>query len=464
MIEKVIRTIKEYELVKKNDRILIGVSGGPDSIALLDVLNKITKDIEFNIYVAHINHLSRGIESDKDEIYVKEICEKLNIPFYSKRIDMKNYAKERKLCEEEAGREIRYSFFRDILKKLNGGKIAVAHNKNDQAETLFMRILRGTGVDGLKGMEFKNNDIIRPLLDITRDEIEDYLKSENINPRIDKTNLEPIYSRNKVRLELIPYIKENFNNGIIDTLCRTSKLMKIESDYLKSESRKLYELVLLERNTNKIKLDKEKFYKIHFAMKLRVLRLCIEKIIGNTKGLEEKHINKIIDILNKETGKSINISNNIIVTNSYNELIIEKNKVKNKNLDFNYKIDISKDNYIEELNSIIKCEVISNNLKIFNNNSFIKCFDYDKIKGDVHIRNRKNGDKFVPLGMGGSKKLKDFFIDEKISRELRDAIPIIHDNKNIIWIVGYRISELYKVDKNTKRILVLEYKSERSNI
>lgn len=459
MKEKVINVIKKHDLIARDDNILVGVSGGPDSMVLLHILNEIKEELGFNIYVAHINHGIRKEEADSDEEFVKDVCSELLIPFHSTKVNMDEYARKNKLTSEEAGRAIRYGFFNKILRNIGGGKIAVAHNKNDQAETLLMRFFRGTGLEGLRGMEYKNGNIIRPLLDVSREDIEKYCSDNAILVRIDRTNLEPIYGRNKTRLEVIPYIAQNYNKGIIDTLARTSKLMQMDSEFILGIVEKKYKNVVVEESQNSIVLDIDKLKEEHYSIKSRIIRQSIEKINGNLKGIEEKHIN-IINNLMKEntTGKSINITNNIDIKISYGHIIIEK-KSKSKKVYFKYPIHIGETVYINELGVTINSKVLPiAEIDINYINGFIKYFDYDKIKDVLHIRNRRDGDRFTPLGMKGSKKLKDFFIDEKVPREERDSIPIIEDNGKIIWVVGHRISEEYKVSSNTSRVLLLEYK------
>lgn len=459
MRELVINVIKKHKLIEKDDRVVVGVSGGPDSMALLYILNEIKRELDFNICVAHINHGIRKDEADADEEFVKNICLRLSIPFNSTKVNMNEYAKKNKLTSEEAGRAIRYEFFNKILNDIGGGKIAVAHNKNDQAETLLMRFFRGTGIEGLRGMEYKNAKIIRPLLDVSREEIEKYCSDNHISVRIDRTNLEPIYGRNKIRLEVIPYIRQNYNKGIIDTLARTSRLMQMDSEYISEIVREKYKNMVVEESQNSIVLDIDKLKNEHYSIKTRIFRQSIEKINGDLKGIEEKHINNIINLMKDHiTGKSIDIANNTIIKISYGNIIIEKNNKQKKAL-FKYPLHIEESVYIDELNANITLKVLpATEVDIKNINSFIKYFDYDKIKDILYIRNRRDGDRFTPLGMNGSKKLKDFFIDEKIPRGERDSIPIIENNGNIIWVVGYRISEDYKVSVNTTKVLSIEYK------
>lgn len=460
MKKKVINTIIKNNLIEKGDNILVGVSGGPDSMALLYVLKEAKKKIDFNLYVAHVNHGVRGKEADEDEEYVRKVSNKLGIPFYSIKIDMSNYAKENKLSEEEAGREIRYNFFRQVLSKIGHGKIAVAHNKNDQAETLIMRFIRGTGLDGLKGMDYKNGNIIRPLLDVSRDEIERYIKENNIEVRIDKSNFKPIYSRNKIRLELIPFIKENFNENFIDTIYRTSKLMAVDSDFLNKFALEKYEQIIEKEAENKIIINREKFLKQHDSIKSRILRIAIEKLLGHIKGIEEKHIYDAIKlVLHNNTGKRIHLPKNIQIGIGYGYFTVEKIDFKNEKTNYEYIIDIEKLTKIDELKCEITTEILNvNEVDINKTNRFIKYFDYDKIYGNLYIRNRRPGDKFFPLGMKGKKKLKDFFIDLKVPRDIRDKVPLLVDDCNIIWVVGYRISELCKVKPETKRVLKIQIK------
>ncbi|EOD01137.1 tRNA lysidine(34) synthetase TilS [Caldisalinibacter kiritimatiensis] len=460
MKEKVVHTIKKYNLIEKVDNVLLGLSGGPDSLALFYILKDLQQEIEFKLHVAHVNHKVRGKEADEDEKFVRDICNRYKVPFYSKSVDMKGYAKKKKLSEEEAGREIRYNFFYEIINKLGGGKIAVAHNKDDQGETLIMRVLRGTGIDGLVGMDYINGNIIRPLLDVTREEIEKFCEENNIKPRIDKTNLKPIYGRNKIRLELIPYIQENFNEGIIDTLFRMSRVIKMDSKFLNDYSYGEFKKIVIEESNNKVVADLNKLVDMHKSIKARVIRLCIEKINKDLKGIEEKHVSQVIELIDKGiTGKRVNISNNINVSISYDKVVfIKQRSQKNKKQGFKYKLNIYDKTYIPELNAVINSKIIDKKeLEIYANKNR-KYFNYDNIKGDLYVKTREPGDRFIPLGMKGSKKIKDFFIDQKVPREKRDIIPIVEDEAHILWIIGYRISELYKITDNTDKVLMLEYK------
>ena len=226
MIEEVLKTIEQYNLIEDGDKIVLAVSGGPDSIAMLDILRQLRDEIKFEIYVVHINHNIRGKDADEDEEYVKKYCENYNIKCFSKKIDVPTIAQNEKIGTEEAGRKVRYEYFDEILQKTNSNKIGIAHNKNDKVETIIMHLLRGSGVSGLRGIEpIRENKFIKPLIECDRQEIEKYCKENNLQPRIDKTNFENEYTRNKIRNIVIPYIKEQFNPNIIETITRLSEVI-----------------------------------------------------------------------------------------------------------------------------------------------------------------------------------------------------------------------------------------------
>jgi tRNA(Ile)-lysidine synthase len=450
-IQKVENNIKKYNLIKEKDSILIGLSGGPDSVMLLHALIKIQNSLDFQIYASHINHLYRGDDAYKDEDFVRQLCEDKGIKLYIKRQNASILAKEKKITEEEAGREIRYGFFNEILEELGGGLIATAHNKNDQAETLLQRVIRGTGIEGLTGMDYKQENIIRPILNIDKEEILKYLNKNNLEYCIDKTNEQPIYGRNKIRLELIPYIEKNFNKNLQDTLFRMSENMKDDYNIIRDQVQLDFKGCLISRDKEKIILDIDKLLEFSKGIRSRILRNSIEIIKGNKVDVERKHIDYLDRFAGKkQTGKTVDLGDNIIGEVSYEKLII-RNKDKIKNYMYNLEVGI---NYIEEINKGIKISKHGNN-KINNNTNSI-LVDSEKVQGQLKVRNRKSGDKFQPLGMKGNKKVKDYFIDEKIPVRLRDEIPLICDDENIIWIAGYRMNHKYRITEKTSKTIKIE--------
>ncbi|WP_027625372.1 tRNA lysidine(34) synthetase TilS [Clostridium lundense] len=459
MMEKILNTIEENNMIKKGDKIVVGVSGGPDSMCLLHILNSISKEYCIEVVAAHINHCLRGEEADKDEEYVREFCKINNLDFYSTKVDINKLSKEKNLSCETAGREARYSFFKKIMKDVNGTKVALAHNANDQCETILMRIMRGTGIEGLAGIKpVRDNIYIRPLINTTRSEIEEYCILNKLNPRIDKTNLETIYTRNKVRLELIPYIRENFNKDIIGVINRLSMNVDVDRSYIESMAEKSFKQYT-KMKENRIIILKDAFCE-HRAIVTRIIRYSINYIKGNLYNYEKVHIDGIIDLQKNETGKEILLPGAIKVINNYGDIHIFKyfprNDIKQKD---EYILRLG-NNYINN-DFTVELELLdAKEITELDKNDNIKYFDFDKINGNIVLRYRKDGDRFTPIGMKGSKKLKDFFIDLKVPKEERNKIPLICFNNDIAWIVGYRVSENFKVKKTTKNILKIKIERE----
>ena len=324
MKNKVLETIKKYNMIENEDKIVLAVSGGPDSICMLDILNDIkndeTIDINFEIAVAHVNHMIRK-EAEEDEKYVKKYCEEKQIEFYSKSIDVQKMANNNKIGLEEAGRKARYDFFDEILEKTNAQKIAIAHNKNDKVETVLMHILRGSGINGLKGIEAKRGKYIRPLIECERNEIEEYCTEKKMQPRIDKTNFENEYTRNKLRNLLIPYIKKEFNPNLIQTIDRLSNLVAEEENYMDKQVENVYKELLISEKEKEIQLNLKIFNIQEKVIKSRVILYTITRLFGNSKGLEKIHIEDIIKLC------SNNIGNKYLTPNKNIKILIKNHKI-----------------------------------------------------------------------------------------------------------------------------------------
>ena len=325
MKNRVLETIKKYNLIENGDKIVLGVSGGPDSISMLNILNDIRNDrnlhMSFDIIVAHVNHMIRE-EAKEDEKFVKDFCNKIDVPFYSTSIDVQKIANNNKMGTEEAGRNARYEFFDEILTKTNANKIAIAHNKNDKVETMIMNMLRGSGTAGLKGIEpIKNNKYIRPLIECERNEIEQYCKENNIDARIDRTNFENIYTRNKIRNVVIPYIKNEFNPNIIKTMDRLSQLIKEEDEYLENTVKKIYKELIIEEKENEFVMDLKGFNKQEKVIKSRLLLYTISRLLGSTKGIEKIHIEDVIKLCQN------NIGDKYLTPNKNIKVLVKNHKI-----------------------------------------------------------------------------------------------------------------------------------------
>ena len=336
LIEKVLETIKKYNLIESGDRVVLAVSGGPDSIAMLDIILKIIKNCNLNpeptakncnsnpeplaISVAHVNHMIRD-EAAEDEEFVRCYCEKNGIDFYSKSIDVKNLANNSKIGLEEAGRIARYDFFDEVLNKTGSNKIAIAHNMNDRVETVIMNLLRGSGVSGLIGIEAKRDIYIMPLIECERSEIEDYCSNNNLNPRIDKTNFDNTYTRNKVRNVVIPYIKQEFNPNIISTINRLSDLACDEEAFIENQVKSKYKELLWDESKKEIVLDLKGFNKQEKVIKSRIVLYTITRLFGSSKGIEKIHIEDIIKLCNN------NIGNKYLIPNKKIKILVKNHKI-----------------------------------------------------------------------------------------------------------------------------------------
>ena len=323
--EKVRKTIREFNLIEKNDLIVVGVSGGPDSMTLLSILLKLKEEFHLKIYVAHVNHMLRE-NAIKDEEYVKEFCKKNNIEIFIKKANISEIAQKEKIGLEEAGRNIRYNFFEEVLKNTKSNKIAIAHNLNDKAETIIMNTLRGSGVSGLKGIEAKRKKYIRPLIEIERYEIEKYCIENKINPRHDESNDDNTYTRNKIRNIVIPYIKNEFNPNIIKTLNRLSEIIKEEDEYVQSETEKIFKEILLTDEKNKIEFDPRKFNEQEKVIQKNLILLAIKKVKGSIQGIEKVNIDDIIKLCNN------NIGNKLIRPTKQLEIGIKNKRIYIKNI------------------------------------------------------------------------------------------------------------------------------------
>ena len=328
--KKVFKTIKENKLIKKGDKIVLGVSGRQDSMCMLDVLIHLKVELKFEIVVAHINHLIRE-EANQDELYVRGFCQKKQLEFYSKSIDVKKIAHTNKIGTEEAGRKVRYEFFDEIAKQTGANKIAVAHNKNDKIETILMHLMRGSGILGLKGIEAKKGNLIRPLINCQRVEIEKYCEEKVLNPKIDKTNVENIYTRNKIRNILIPLIQKEFNPNIVETLNRLSELVAEEDEYIHKQTILVYQDMLekeitfsqsCQKGTSPLAiLDLKKFNAQEKVIKARIILYTITRLFGNSSGIEKIHIEDIIKLCQN------NIGNKFLTPNKKIKVLVKNHQI-----------------------------------------------------------------------------------------------------------------------------------------
>ncbi|MGM0409805.1 MAG: tRNA lysidine(34) synthetase TilS [Bacillota bacterium] len=453
--------LKKNSLLKNNDKILLGVSGGPDSLTMLDLFFRLRSEMNIELAVFHLNHLFRKEAKDEAE-FVKKVSNRYNIDCYVKEFDVPAYAKENSLSPEQAARNIRINSLFNRAKKIRADKIALAHNKNDLVETVLLNLFRGSSLSGLSGIEAKTKikdfTIIHPLLEINREKIEKYCQKNNLNPRHDKSNDEKNYTRNKIRHDIIPYIEKEINPAVIDVVSRSAKIFEDENNYLEKLSVTKLEEILIEKKENKIILSLKKLKDLKEVMKRRVLFKAIYKLKDEKSDIYLKHYDEIKKLLKKSSGtKNIDLPDEIVVKRIYDQLIIQKDISEDKIKNYSFDLKLGKRTKISNSQKL-KTKVL--NLKNSWKKEAIKSkkclIDYDKVTFPLVVRNRRKGDRFRPLGLNGSKKIKDFFIDEKVPKNERNKIPLVVDaNGIIVWVVKFRIDERVKIDKNTTKVLEL---------
>ena len=445
MRNKVFSAINKYRMIEDNDTIVVGVSGGADSMALLHFLLNINDDIKIKVVAAHINHCLRGAESDRDERLVSEYCKKYGIDFHSCKIDVKSESNKNGTSVEECGRKIRYDYFSNIAKKYNA-KIATAHTLSDSVETTIFNIIRGTGIRGLAGIPPVRDNIIRPLIFVTRSQVEDYCVKNKIEYITDSSNLSHDYTRNKIRLDIIPKMK-SINSSLEKSFMRLKEQVEEENNYFDD---------ITETALNKAK--KEQGYDINFISDLAkpIKTKLIIKAVHDNCGikLQKSHVDLICEIIENKCG-TVTIPSKVYVKADKGYLKIFKPKDKRGNWQnkFNCGRILTESGRTFIIKSVGKDEYLF--LKENDKNLFYKSLDYDKISKGAIFRNRKPGDKFSPINRGITKSLKKLFNEKKIPVEKRDDLAILENNNEILWIEGIGPSEKAAVNKNTENVVII---------
>jgi len=443
---KILNTIKENKLIKKGDKIILGISGGPDSVCLFNILYFLKKEFNLKLVLAHVNYNYRAKDSISDEKFVRNLAKKFRIKLYVKNIKPSDYKKKNL---EEYFREIRYDYFNEILKSEKAQKIAVAHNKDDQIETILMHFMRGSGLAGLSGMKIKNNKIIRPLFEIEKREILAYLKQKSIKYREDRTNKDIKFTRNKVRHQLIPYLEKNYNLSLKNTLYKNAEVIRDDQDLLFDFTKDFFNKIV-RKNKKEYRIDLKKFNNLHTALKRRLLIYIINKKLN--KEISLLTINETLELLSKSRNGSRKFVKEIEIIKNYDKIVIRKRKkqavIKKLDLKIVGETKIPSLGFKLRTRKVDRCSQISKN----------KCYiDQDKTGVELFVRTRKEGDKFYPIGMNGSQKLKDYFINNKIDQNKRDVIPlIVNDKDEIVWIVGNRVDRHFEVDETCTNILEIK--------
>lgn len=466
--------MEKYHMAGQGSHVLVGLSGGADSVYLFFLLKELSEEMGFQLSAVHVNHMLRGESADSDSRFAEELAEKMGIPCYCVRVPVGEMAKRDKLSLEEAGRKARYEVFFETAKKIGADAIALAHHKNDQSETMLFHLARGCGISGLRGIPPVRKGeiaIIRPLLCVERKEIEAYLRENHINYVNDATNQENLFSRNKIRNRLIPFMEQELCGQTVAHMAHTAELLGEAEDFLLEMTGQAFDRVAV-RDDEKERyiICLKEFQKEHPYIKGAILKKALERLAGANKDLEKIHVDKLLELCGMSVGKRISLPYGITAVKGYEELFLEKDSHAGRTIRDRETVPISflppKEG--EKLEFSLGDEVYLT-ARVLSHEEFAlaycqgkkgevpvkpytKWFDCDKIKGYVTIRFRKTGDYFY-LNETDKKKLKSFFIHEKVPEAERDSVYLISEENHILWITGYRISHYYKVKEDTDRIL-----------
>jgi tRNA(Ile)-lysidine synthase len=474
ILKKVYLTLEGYDLIRRGEKVLCAVSGGADSVAMLHILRELNdvQQLEWKIEVAHVNHQLRGAASDEDEDFVRKLCGRLSIPFHAGKVDVKGLQEKEKRTVEEAGRVLRYEYLERKAIEVGAKKIALAHNLDDQAETILHRILRGTGLRGLKGMApirviSKKHDLfaVRPLIELERFEIEAYLRERGIPYRTDATNFDGGHTRNRIRHKLLPMIESEFNPRVKMALVKLGQTAGSFYLLLREIANEVYETAKMISNEGEVCLSVEEFAKLPPAIQTLIIDRAVKTVLGRVPQLNFEHYLEIISLCGEHGyQKAIRLPRGLEARREGYVLKIARPQAPPTPLRLsNRKVRIPGKTVIRKLNLEIDAQIQEGKIVglkeyIRNKDYTEEIIDFEKLSGPLMLRLRKGGDQFVPLGSRGSTKLKKFFIDNKVPKAVRDRVPIVTDGQRIVWVVGYRIGDEVKITEATRKVLKLKVK------
>jgi tRNA(Ile)-lysidine synthase len=462
LVHRVLSSIRKYRMLSGGEKILIGLSGGPDSVCRVHVLSRLRDSLKLDLHGIYIDHGLRPGETGQEISFCRDFCDGLSVPFITKSIEVKTYAAEQKLNKQEAARLLRYRVFEETVYEVNAHKIALGHTSDDQAETLLMRLFRGAGSAGLAGIPPVRKNIIRPLLDIRRKEIEQYLGDEKVGSVIDSSNLKTDYLRNRIRLSLMPLLRE-FNPEITDTLAKTAAIFRDEERYFEIIVTKTLMKLISRKTDSRIELFLSPFGNMDKVVMRRVLRRAIDE----TKGLRSIsfiHIEDMIELIQTgDPGDRLFLPKGIRAIKDYSTFILTSEIPATLDT---YTLTVPGETILKEAGIVVKAtvddtkkgEAIPGASGLW---TAYGIFDADKLRFPLTARPRRDGDAFYPFGFGKRKKLQDFYVDMKVPRDERNRVPLIVSGEDIIWVVGYRGDERFKVAEETKSIVRLELKKTR---
>ena len=461
-IRKVRRTIQKYRMIASGESLLVAVSGGPDSLALLRVLIDLRSEIDLTMSACHLNHGFRGEEAEQDAEYVRRVCGDMGVPCHVEFRDVPALMKQLRVGAEEAGRIARYQFFESVCLMTGARKVALGHTMDDQAETVLMRLVRGAGTAGLSGIPPVRGMYIRPLIEVTREEVEEFCRSRGLEPRIDRSNLKPIYFRNRVRHEVFPLLERD-NPQLVRTLARTADLMREDADYLDATARKEIAEVARAQRDGGVVVDLIPFLRLHPALRRRVVRRILEDVGG--KGLSFGHVEDVLALAEDgRAGRMLELPGSRVWSAS-GALYIEPavpswgtNEGKSQSWG-PIVLNVPGITPLGEIGAMFEAIVVDRGQLVeeptanrLPERAFI---DYGLIRKPLEVRSRRPGDYFYPLGLGGRKKVGDFLTALKVPKHRRETVPLVVSGDDVVWVAGFRLDERFKVTAKTQKVLVL---------
>ena len=465
MLEQVSLFIRKHRMIEEKEKILAAVSGGPDSVALLHILWTLRDEWKICLHVVHVNHLLRGEEARADALFVQELAEKLNLPYTLENIDVRARQKETGLCLQEAAREARFAFFEREARRLEAAKVALGHQADDQAETILFNFLRGAGVGGLAGIPPVRGPYIRPLLAVRRREIEEYCRVNALSFRLDPSNLKPVYTRNRIRLHLLPLLEREYNPQLAGVLTRLGSICREENVYLETKAQEAYRQLRKQKDEGGLVLNKVLLLAQPLPLRRRLLRLAWQEATGEETGeLSFDHVERLLEML--ENGvRALVLPRGVRAVQTKNVLRLARPERPPDVPLYQYPLAVPGITFLPELDLEIQAELFPvENAPPWNALTPREAIlDYGLATGPFWVRRRREGDVFAPLGLGGTVKLKKFLIDQKVPRAARERLPLVGSGGEIIWVAGLRMAERWKVTDRTKICLYLQVKERNSN-
>ncbi|MDO8682764.1 MAG: tRNA lysidine(34) synthetase TilS [Armatimonadota bacterium] len=439
------------------DKVIVAVSGGPDSVALLHALHALKDRLGISLHVAHLNHGIRGKEADKEAEFVRQLAADLGLESTVEKADVPAVKKLLRLSTEEAARKVRYEFLDRVADQIGATKIATAHTKDDQAETVLMNLIRGAGLEGLTGIPPVRGCYVRPLLSVTRKEVEDYCAHQNLEYKIDPSNLRFDYRRNRIRLEFIPLLESHYNPAVKSRLASTAEILRDEAAFLAETAQAFLAIATVKNDPSEVVFDLNRFTNAPIALRRRCLRMAIEMVKGDLHDVEFRQIERVINRL--ETGENFTItlpSGAIYAKREEDILKIFRVEPEPEAPIIACELPIPGCVEIPELKITVTSKELAMPVDFHRPPATLDVMlDRDHVKGKLIIRNLRPGDRIRPLGMSEDKKLQDIFVNAKLPRRSRSCIPIIADEEKIIWVVGFTLSDEVKITESTRRVLHL---------